>query len=551
MGKVKKILFILSLFIYNGSLIAFSLSFRNITDALSEENKSAFLYSIILAGGVVIFQVASFYYYSKLKNLYVKQEMIDIRNKITNKLLQMDGVEFRKKEASDYISLIFNDLNLYEQNSVMAKIDMMEQISLALFACIGIIFVYPVFLIVVFLIAAVAICIPVLFAKRVDKWNGQLSNIFEMTTKRYLKYFSNVHIIHAGKYTDTAVKECMKENDNLEGIKCKVKNSMIVIQGSLMFLTTVLTLVVFILGGSLVFQKVLSVGALFSLIQLLFYVSNPIIGIMTTISKLHSIDSIKAKMNEILSDSQKLASDGMEVADLMKGLSVNNLYYKYPDCEKPAVQGVSYEFEKGKKYALLGDNGSGKSTLLKLIAGYLPLDKWNGEINIDTIPLWNLSEMGIWGILAYMEQDGDLLNTSIKENIKLGIQGNEEKITQWIKEFAIQHLYCNHTGESDDMISGGEKQKVIFLREIYRNRKILLADEPDSALDVKSAEKMFDIILQLDCICIIITHKISAGLKKFDDILVMKDGGLVEHGTYDELMKNRGEFYHLNPNSLE
>lgn len=541
----KRILLFLTLAVYNGSLIVFSLCFRSIIDALTGNDKAAFLNSILFAIVVIVIQIISFYCYSIFKNLYVKGEILNLKVKIINRLLYMTGSEFRKKDVSEYISLIFNDLNQYEQNIILSKIEMAEHITLVIFAGIGIVFIYPFFLLVVACVAIAGISIPCLLSKKVDKWNCLLSAVNESSMKHCMNFFHNINVIRAGKYTGDAVLGCASDAKYIEAAKCKVKDGMILIQGSLLFLTTALTLTIFVLGGTMVFREMLSVGALFALIQLLFYMTNPIIGIMTTISKIHSVDSIKKKIEEILSGSTLLINDGIEKVDISIGIRIKDLEYRYTKNEALALKTVNCFFEKGKKYALVGDNGSGKSTLLKLIAGYFPFDSYEGEILFDTVPLKNLSENSIWRILSFIEQEDDLLDLTIKKNIKLGHDDKKEIDNYWINQLNMQNLYDSGARRGDDILSGGEKQKVVFLRELYRQPGILLADEPDSALDIKSSEGMMNIILQLDCTCIIITHKITEKLRNFDEVLVMKEGQIEERGTYDELLEKRGELYKL------
>ncbi|WMJ89082.1 ATP-binding cassette domain-containing protein [Anaerocolumna sp. MB42-C2] len=535
--------------LYNVTMILFSLSFKLITDSLTSSVFSLFYRYIVITIIIVITQVVSYNFYIRLKNLYIQKSIQEIKIKIIEKLFAKKITEFHKKDTSEYISFLFNDLNMYEDNFISGKIELMEKISLFIMAALGIIYVYPPFLIIVLAVVGVAIFIPSFLSKKAAFYNDVLCRDNTETMGKLTEMFSGFNIIKAFSYGKGAAFECNEKIVTLEGDKKNCRNYMVFIQSFLMFLTTFLTLLVFILGGYLVIKNTLTVGALFALIQLLFYVTNPVIGVLTSVSKIKSVNTIREKMEQLFDDNCDRVGENLT---FNHNIIAQNLCYKYENSEDYAVDNFNYTFLKGKKYLLVGENGSGKSTLIKLMAGLIPKERYTGKILYDDTDLEQIEEENFWSNVSFMEQLSFLFNKSIEENINIG--SNSEKSDINVKEIEnildIQKIGIqrdggiNTTGENS--ISGGEKQKVVFVREMKKNPLIIFADEPDSALDINSSVNIMELFLQSKSTCIIISHRLDEKIAvKFDEILVMDHGKLGENGTYSDLMESKGQLYHI------
>lgn len=538
--------------LYNLSVILFSLSFKRITDLLTNRDYNFFYYEIIYIIGIVLTQVISYNFYVKLKNIYVQFVMTGMKGSLLTQLFSFSVADFHSKDTTEYLSFFLNELNLYEENSVIAKIDLIEQVSLFLLAAIGIIYVFPPFLIVVAVVVMVVIFLPVRLSHKAQVYNDNMSGCYARTTDKLSEMLNGFDVIKSFSYNRKAAEECAADIGKLETSKKVLRNYMVLIQSFLMFLTTFLTLIVFSLGGFMVIKKNLTVGSLFALIQLLFYITNPVLKLMTLLNKIKSVGTIKDKINQIISY-QKERQNGFakNLFPLKTGISIKNLCSRYADSEKDIVRNFSFEFKKGKKYLIVGENGSGKSTLLKTLARMLPQGDCKGSIKFDGGELYSIGDEDYWKYVSYMSQEGYLFNKSLEDNIYLDSDrsGEERIIGTALEKLELGNLLKSHGGDfvvSDkEGLSGGEKQKIIFLRELHKKPGIILADEPDSALDSNASAQILDIFLQLPATCIIITHRLSSIMERFDEILVMDQGELAEHGSYVDLLKRQGKFYHM------
>ena len=234
---------------------------------------------------------------------------------------------------------------------------------------------------------------------------------------------------------------------------------------------------------------------------------------------------------------------------LERGITVENLSFGY-EPEKQVLENINCTFELGKKYAIVGASGSGKSTLLNLLmASYLDYD---GTILYDDTELKNISSSNLYEIESIIQQNVFVFNATIKENITMFRDFPEEMISEAIrlsglsalvKEKGVDYL-C---GENGSGLSGGEKQRISIARSLLKKSQVLLVDEATAALDAETAYQVLSAILGLkDVTSIVVTHALDEGLlKQYDSIVTLKNGSIVEAGTFDELIARRGYFYSL------
>ena len=216
-----------------------------------------------------------------------------------------------------------------------------------------------------------------------------------------------------------------------------------------------------------------------------------------------------------------------EMAALVSDISIENVSFSYED--KEILKNLSLKFSKNKKYALVGESGVGKTTIFRLILGYL--EKYDGKVLFDGEELGNFDLDSIQKQIAYIEQEVFLFNTSIGENITLGMDFKEEDLRKAIKDSALEadiegfeEGIDTVVGENGNKLSGGQRQRVAIARALLHNRSILLVDEGTSALDRKNAQMVENCLLNnKDLTLILISHNLSGEQrKKFDAIYEIK-----------------------------
>ena len=537
---------IVSMIVYNFTIIAFSWCFKLVTDSLISKKFQAFYMYIWLAVFIVVIQAISNYIYIRGKNIYVKDTVIKIKSSFIEAIFNYQIERFQQREISEYQSFLFNDLNIYEQKVILGKIDVYEKIVLLLFSGIAIIVINPQFILLVIVLIIVSIGVPFLFGRYVGKYNTLFSNACTKAMDKLDEMMSGFVILRTFSIERKGITECKSAIDNMETTKMKYKSIMAVFQSMLIFMTTILTLVIFIWGGKAVINESISVGELIALIQLLFNVANPLMGIMTAISNVKAAKPLKEKHEQFINEKKR---DGKEQFCFENSIKLENLSFRYVEDNGLTLNNINYKFEKNKKYAIVGENGSGKSTLLKIIAGVIDWNEYQGDILIDNIERKNLQESSFWNNVAYIPQQVYLFKMKLIDNIFLDKHFNiNEKFKELIRKLDVQKLIEKEEHLDNDetrTLSGGEKQKIAFIREVLKQSSIILADEPDSALDLEAGLAVQEILLKSKKTCIVVTHRIGINLAGYDEILVLENGKLVESGSYYKLIEKQGYLYKM------
>lgn len=244
--------------------------------------------------------------------------------------------------------------------------------------------------------------------------------------------------------------------------------------------------------------------------------------------------------------------------DTPQDIEVNNLTFSYTgSIGQPALKNVSFTIPAGKKTAIVGESGSGKTTLMKLLLKFYEPTK--GEIKLGGKNLKNFSAKSIRRASGIVMQDNFIFSDTIKRNIILGEQENNEQLkraltTACLNEFIKKQPLGVNTkiGAEGIGVSGGEKQRIMIARAAYKRPAYLMLDEATSSLDAEN-EKNITQNLENDFkgrTQIVIAHRLST-VKNADRIIVLRNGEVVEEGNHVELIAQHGYYYQLIHNQLE
>lgn len=198
----------------------------------------------------------------------------------------------------------------------------------------------------------------------------------------------------------------------------------------------------------------------------------------------------------------------------------------------------------------MGPSGSGKSTLLNLLMASHP--DYTGTICYDETELREISSSNLYEMESMIQQNVFVFNATIRDNITMFRDFPEERINEAIRLSGLSALIEEKgpnylCGENGSGLSGGEKQRISIARSLLKKSRVLLVDEATASLDAETAYQVSSAILGLEGVTgIVITHALDEGLlKQYDGIFTLKNGSIVEAGTFDELIAEKGYFYSL------
>ena len=281
-------------------------------------------------------------------------------------------------------------------------------------------------------------------------------------------------------------------------------------------------------------------------------------SIVKSINLLNSISLSTCDLREYLEMEDKMnRGEGVELPktnEMPCDIEVRNLYYKYPGAIDYVIEDMNLHIRKGEKLALVGVNGAGKTTLIKLICGLYTPTKGEIYINGKKSSLYNRDKY--YTLFSVVFQDIHLLPISIEETISSQLKDkiNYEKLNKVIKMSGFdskinslpkgnETLLVKSVHEEAIDLSGGEMQKIMLARALYKDGPIVILDEPTAALDPIAENEIYKKYNQLtmEKTSIFISHRLSS-TRFCDRIVFMEDGKIVEKGTHSDLMNKSGKY---------
>jgi subfamily B ATP-binding cassette protein MsbA len=231
-------------------------------------------------------------------------------------------------------------------------------------------------------------------------------------------------------------------------------------------------------------------------------------------------------------------------------ISVKNINFAYQ--EDNVLKNFSFEVEKGKTIALVGQSGSGKSTIANLLTRFYDINE--GSIEVDGVEVRDWDMHALRGLIGLVTQDSILFNESIKNNLLIGKpNATDEEIIDALKianayEFVVSlpNGINTNIGDAGGKLSGGQKQRLSIARAVLKNPPIMILDEATSALDTESEKLVQDALEKMmqNRTSIVIAHRLST-IQKADNIIVMQKGEIVEQGKHAELIAKNGTYARL------
>ena len=306
---------------------------------------------------------------------------------------------------------------------------------------------------------------------------------------------------------------------------------------------------VFLAGAYLALSgRGLTAGAVILFVNLMNFMIEPVAELPALLAARKAARGLIAKLADAL-EQDEVQPDGVQIAPLMRQLRLEDVRFSY-DGETEILRGVSAVFDAGKAYAIVGASGSGKSTLLNLLT--TPGMAYAGKILLDGTELRTVSPESLYETVSVIQQNVFVFNASIRDNVTMFRSFPPEELAQAVRRAQLEALLAERgedylCGESGSGLSGGEKQRISIARSLLKHASVLLADEATAALDAQTAHQVTDDILSLSGVTrIVVTHTLEqAALRRYDGILVLKDGRIAESGSFDDLMAQKGYFYAL------
>ena len=311
-------------------------------------------------------------------------------------------------------------------------------------------------------------------------------------------------------------------------------------------------LVIYIGGKQYMNGQIQDLGTIAEFIIYVNMLTWPVASIGWVTSLVQEAEASQKRINEFLKETPSIQNTNKTLTPIKGQIVFKDVYFTYEDTNIEALKGVSFEVEKGKTLAIIGNTGSGKSTVLELIGRLYDVDNGSIEIDGNTIKTLNLNTLRT--SIGFVPQDPFLFSDSLKNNIKFGDnKATESEVIDAAKKAVVHDNIINFKkgydtilGERGITLSGGQKQRVSIARAFIKKPQILLLDDCLSAVDTETEEQILNNIelVTKNKTTIIVSHRISSA-KNADTIIVLNEGIITQKGTHNELISVEGYYKEL------
>ena len=527
---------------------------QHLVDSVGASTTLLILGAII---AVMTFLKTGAYFLSSATIIPIRTGVVrDIRNQLYAKITSLSLGFFSEERKGDIIARMSGDVQEIE-NSIMSSIDMLFKNPILIVAYFGTL-LFISWELTLFTIVFVPIFgwFMGFVGRKLKQKSIKAQSLWSDTMSQVEETLGGLRIIKAF---------CAEEkmNNRFDRINSEYRNQImrVNIRQQLAhpmseFLGTVLIAIVLWFGGTLILGDKAPIDAstfifymviLYSILNPLKDFSKATYAIPKGLASMERIDKILDAENPITDPAAPKPVDGFR-----SDITFDNVDFSYED-GRPILSGISFTIPKGKAYAIVGESGAGKSTLVDLIPRFY--DVTGGAVRIDGTDIRQLRMAELRSLIGYVNQEPILFNDTIFNNIAFGVKdATMEQVVEAAKianahEFIMEKEdgYNTNIGDRGAKLSGGQRQRLSIARAVLKNPPILILDEATASLDTESERLVQEALdrLMSSRTTIAIAHRLST-IKNSDEILVMKEGRIVERGQHDELIAQKGYYKKLN-----
>ena len=522
---------------------------QQIMDCTANQDMQALVRSAWIVIIVVVIYTIANVMYRAVYPRFLQRAMQQYRDYAFSRLTQKSLRSFSKEGTALYVSALTNDCTSIENNYLAATFTLIELLFCFLGALIMMLYYSPMMLVLAVALSFLPVAVSMTAGNRLTEQEKEISKKNERFVSIVNELLSGFPVIKSFRAETQASRLFSQRNEQAEEAKKNKRRTEQLISLLANDAGIIAQMGIFLAGAWLaISSKGVTAGVVIVFVQLMNYVLNPISQVPLLWSNRKAAIALMEKLSDALSENVR--EEGREKLNgFSEKIEVKDLTYGY-EPESPVLKDLDVQFDAGKSYAIVGGSGSGKSTLLNLLMG--SSSNYQGEICIDGVSIKNIESESLYQLMTSVQQNVFVFNDTIRNNVTMFHEFPDKEVTLALERSGLSELIEKRgedfvCGENGANLSGDERQRISIARALLRKSPILLVDEATAALDAATARAVsFSILNLVGMTRIVVTHRLEeAILRRYDKILVMKNGTICEQGNFDTLMQQKGQFYSL------
>lgn len=461
----------------------------------------------------------------------------NIKNDLFSAIIYKDLPSFSYRNSGEYIAEFTNDITIIETKYLLPLKQLITHSITIATSCAAIFTIDWKMTLILIIGASLCIIFPIVASKYTSNKMLTFLERFDIYVQYLKDNFSAFFTFKNYAIEKKIVERFAKENSDIEEKKYDAEIALLILGNLVGRLAWLVQLLVVMLGIVGVLNNDISIGNVFSAYLLAGTLGLPFQSIGKIISEVRSVKGIERKFLALysLDDSPKNHQEYQDNISLGKmDICFQNVSLSLKD--NLILKNVSFNFEHGKKYLIIGSNGSGKSTTSKLVKR--TYSNYTGKILVGGYDLNSHEGRIASDLVSYSNETVSLLSDTVKNNILLYREISDETLQEAMKTVGLSVPVDRQIGDGGKFLSSGERRKLEIARALVKNPQVLILDEVVSTLDIETAYEIEKLVLDLDTTVIMVSNAFSGKLiEKYDAIILMDNGQIISSGSHKELLE--------------
>jgi len=502
----------------------------------------------LLVIGFVMWMLKRFFVYalSLMKARYICDIRQDIKHQIFTKLFNINAASFSDRAASgEYISLFTNDITIIEQRLFNRIFSLISSIFSIVILGASFVALNEKLAVAILAFGTFAMFVPVVYSKTLSAVNLTYSKKLSGLTQKLKEFLGAYSTIKNYAVEEQIENQFDKLNLDTENAKFDADSTISLADNIGSLLSWFMQFLAVGMGIMLILNGEIVIGTVVAARSFASDLANPLQSIVGDINSIRSVSEIVKKikkLSEPIALAGEVPTSASDKSAVSSGIDIEFDSLHLEANGQTIVDNFSFNFEHGKKYLIIGKNGSGKSSIFKMLKKQFP--QYLGSIKLNGKPVSQMDNQELSHMVSYLSENVSLFSGLVRENISLFRNFSPESFKTAVDDAQINLDLNRVIVDGGTNISSGEQRRIEIARSLLTSVKVLIFDEVVSTLDIETAFEIEKMVLDFsEKTVIFVSHNFSGKLiEKYDEILIMDNGQLIAHGTYQDLIQSNAYF---------